>query len=92
MGKKGPQKRGLGDRQVGAFSVFWPRHTAGPFIFWRKTRFFQKSEQLRGWCNTTLDLLTWEPAYCMLILRVWIVWYCLRILQMFAWCLVGIGI
>jgi len=51
--QKQPPKKGLGDRQVGAFSVFWPRHTGGPFIFGRKLRFFQKSEQFRGWCNTT---------------------------------------
>jgi len=49
--KKGPPKSGLGDRQVGAFSVFCVRHTAGPFIFWPKSRFFQKSGRFRGWCN-----------------------------------------
>jgi len=51
--KNGVPKSGFGDRQVGAFSVFRPRHTGGPFIFWRKTRFFQKSGQFRGWCNIT---------------------------------------
>jgi len=52
-GQKGVQKRGDPDRQVGAFSVFWPRHTGGPFIFWLKTLFFQKSGRFRGWCNIT---------------------------------------
>jgi len=46
--QKQPPKKGLGDRQVGAFSVFRPRDTGGPFIFGRKLRFFQKSEQFRG--------------------------------------------
>jgi len=31
--KKGVQKRGDPDRQVGAFSVFGARHTGIPFIF-----------------------------------------------------------
>jgi len=53
--KKRVPKSGFGDRQVGAFSVFGARHTGGPFIFWQKTRFFRKSEQFRGWCNTTPD-------------------------------------
>jgi len=55
--EKRPKNRGLKfgfrGRQVGAFSDFRARHTAGPFIFWRKTLFFQKIEQFRGWCNTT---------------------------------------
>jgi len=33
LAQKQPPKKGLGDRQVGAFSVFRPRHTGGPFIF-----------------------------------------------------------
>jgi len=53
MPKNRVQKTRLRGRQVGAFSVFWPGHTAGPFIFWRKTRFFQKSGRFRGWCNIT---------------------------------------
>jgi len=32
-GQNGGRKTGLGDRQVGAFSVFRPRHTGIPFIF-----------------------------------------------------------
>jgi len=40
-------------RQVGAFSDFWQGHTAGPFIFWQKTRFLRKMCRLRGWCNIT---------------------------------------
>jgi len=59
MRQNKPQKRvpksGFGDRQVGAFSVFRARHTGIPFIFWPKSRFFQKTEQFRGWCNTTPD-------------------------------------
>jgi len=46
--KKQAPKSGLGDRQVGAFSVFRPRHTGIPFIFWRFLAFFQKTEQFRG--------------------------------------------
>jgi len=53
MTKKGPPKSGLGDRQVGAFSVFWPRDTGIPFIFWAFFDFFQKIARLRGWCNIT---------------------------------------
>jgi len=53
--QKGVPKTGFGDRQVGAFSVFRARHTGIPFIFWPKSRFFQKTEQFRGWCNTTPD-------------------------------------
>jgi len=48
MTKKGPPKSGLGDRQVGAFSVFWPRDTGIPFIFWAFFDFFQKIARLRG--------------------------------------------
>jgi len=44
----GVPKNGLGDRQVGAFSDFRAGHTGGPFIFWQKTPFFQKTEQFRG--------------------------------------------
>jgi len=44
----GVQKTGLGDRQVGAFSVFRAGHTGGPFIFCPKTPFFQKMSQFRG--------------------------------------------
>jgi len=40
--EKGPQKRGLGGRQVGAFSVFRPGDTGIPFIFWPKSAFFHK--------------------------------------------------
>jgi len=50
--KKGVQKRGDPDRQVGAFSIFGARHTGIPFIFWRKTLFFHKIDGFRGWCNT----------------------------------------
>jgi len=53
MSKKQPPKKGLGDRQVGAFSVFGAGHTGGPFIFSRKSRFFRKICRFRGWCNTT---------------------------------------
>jgi len=48
-----PQKRGLGDRQVGAFSVFRLRDTGIPFIFSPFLRFFHKFDRFRGWCNTT---------------------------------------
>jgi len=48
-----PQKRGLGDRQVGAFSVFRLRDTGIPFIFSRFLLFFHKFDRFRGWCNTT---------------------------------------
>jgi len=53
MTKKQPPKSGLGDRQVGAFSVFWPRDTGIPFIFRPFLLFFHKIARLRGWCNTT---------------------------------------
>jgi len=53
MSKKQPPKSGLGDRQVGAFSVFGAGHTGGPFIFSRKSRFLRKICRFRGWCNTT---------------------------------------
>jgi len=53
--QKQPPKKGLGDRQVGAFSVFCARHTGGPFIFGRKSSFFQKTDRFRGWCNITPD-------------------------------------
>jgi len=52
MGQKQPPKSGLGDRQVGAFSVFRPGDTGIPFIFSRFWRFFRKNGRLRGWCNT----------------------------------------
>jgi len=48
MAENEPQKRGLGDRQVGAFSDFQPRHTGIPFIFSPKTLFFQKICRFRG--------------------------------------------
>jgi len=32
-GQNHPQKSGFGDRQVGAFSVFWLGDTGIPFIF-----------------------------------------------------------
>jgi len=48
-----PPKSGLGDRQVGAFSVFGVWHTGIPFIFWRFFAFLRKIGRLRGWCNTT---------------------------------------
>jgi len=51
--KKQPPKSGLGDRQVGAFSVFRARHTGIPFIFRPKSLFFRKICRFRGWCNTT---------------------------------------
>jgi len=50
--QKQPPKSGLGDRQVGAFSVFRLRDTGIPFIFWPFWLFFQKNGRLRGWCNT----------------------------------------
>jgi len=52
MSQKQPPKKGLGDRQVGAFSVFRPGDTGIPFIFSRFWRFFQKNGRFRGWCNT----------------------------------------
>jgi len=50
--RKQPPKSGLGDRQVGAFSVFRLRDTGIPFIFWPFSLFFRKNGRLRGWCNT----------------------------------------
>jgi len=50
--RKQAPKSGLGDRQVGAFSVFRLRDTGIPFIFWPFWLFFQKNARLRGWCNT----------------------------------------
>jgi len=60
--KKQAPKSGLGDRQVGAFSVFWLRDTGIPFIFWRFWAFFQKIVRLRGWCNITpgSGLIYWK--------------------------------
>jgi len=46
--KKGLPKSGLGDRQVGAFSVFGVRHTGIPFIFWPFFAFFRKIDRFRG--------------------------------------------
>jgi len=48
MTKKQPPKSGLGDHQVGAFSVFWPRDTGIPFIFRPFLLFFHKIARLRG--------------------------------------------
>jgi len=63
--RKWPQKRGLGGRQVGAFSVFRARHTGIPFIFWRFSLFFQKIDRLRGWCNITpVCLSKWWSGSC----------------------------
>jgi len=44
----GGSKKCFRDRQVGAFSDFWPGDTAGPFIFWRKTLFLRKMVGFRG--------------------------------------------
>jgi len=46
MGKKGPQKRGLGDRQVGAFSVFGPGIQQARSFFDEKRVFFKKVSNL----------------------------------------------
>jgi len=53
IAKKAPRKSGFGGRQVGAFSIFWLRHTGIPFSFWRFFAFLRKKARLRGWCNTT---------------------------------------
>jgi len=54
--KKQAPKSGLGDRQVGAFSVFWPGHTGTPFIFCPFLPFFRFFCRFRGWCNTGAGL------------------------------------
>jgi len=53
MAQKQPPKSGLGGRQVGAFSVFWPGHTGIPFIFSAFLLFFHYFARFRGWCNIT---------------------------------------
>jgi len=53
IGKKRVRKLCFRGRQVGAFSVFSPGYTGGPFIFRRFSRFLRKIVRLRGWCNIT---------------------------------------
>jgi len=48
QGQKRVRKLCFRGRQVGAFSVFWPRYTGGPFIFWAKSRFLRFFVRLRG--------------------------------------------
>jgi len=48
IGKNGGPKFVFWGRQVGAFSVFSPGHTGGPFIFCPFLRFFRKIDRLRG--------------------------------------------
>jgi len=52
MSKKGPQKSGLGGRQVGAFSVFGPGVYRNPVHFWAK-----KGLKIRKWRNLGVDVI-----------------------------------
>jgi len=88
--KKGVQKRGDPDRQVGAFSVFGAGHTGGPFIFRPKSLFFRKIGRFRGWCNTTPSSTWSEPASHMHCSLVRFVWLFQRIIQLTTGVLVGV--
>jgi len=79
IAKKQPPKSGLGDRQVGAFSVFGAGHTGGPFIFRPKSPFFRKICRFRGWCNTTPSVCREQGILRYVLSAVCWVWVSVRV-------------